>query len=60
MAFAHEKKARLESDNADSVYEKPAIIAEGRLSVRAGSTTGGGTARGSEDDADLFTEPDSE
>ena len=58
MAFAHEKNARLDSDDAKSVYEKPAIIAEGKLSVRAGSTTSGGSGRGSEDDVDLFTEPD--
>ena len=60
MAFAHEKTARLDNDEAKSVYEKPAIIAEGKLSVRAGSTGGAGLARGGEDDADLFTEPDNE
>ena len=59
MTFAHEFTPRSEEDDVVPAYEKPAIIAEGKISVRAGSTGAetSGTSRGTKDDIDLFSEP---
>ncbi|MCA9983689.1 MAG: hypothetical protein KDE09_10330 [Anaerolineales bacterium] len=59
MMLAHESTSRTDKEETKLVYEKPAIIAEGNITVRAGSTGGStiSTLNGAEDDIDLFTEP---